>query len=218
MMQRFTSFDFGLTGLAALFHQDWNHIGEVEQVVLTYLSVGEESCADDALKKEAAELERDVSLLISSPLSDYQLRLLWVMATGGNYPFSNGETGRGFLERIHAASRQWQQGYGVVEADAAQGWNSVHVASDVRKAIDGTPLNLPDECRMYFDSDVHVLRNALDNCARSASAELAFRLLLRIHLANFIPVEGVYWATYARIAREFALGEDLLSSLEFLAS
>ncbi|MFD0168190.1 hypothetical protein ACFVJH_29220 [Streptomyces decoyicus] len=215
-MQRFTTFDFGLTGLAALFHQDWIHLGGVEQVVLAYLSVGEEPYADDDQKKEAAELERDAAALTSSPLSDDQVELLWVMATGGNYPFRHSETGRMFLERIRKACRQWVQTYGTIDADANPEWVSAQAASEVREAIDNTPLNLPDECRTYFDSDVQALRDALDRCAHSASADLAFRLLLRIHVANFIPVNGTSWESYTGIARRLSLGEDLLSSVEFL--
>lgn len=33
-MKRSTDFDFGVTGLAGLFHQDWTNFGEVEEVVL----------------------------------------------------------------------------------------------------------------------------------------------------------------------------------------
>ncbi|WP_405410261.1 hypothetical protein [Streptomyces decoyicus] len=217
-MQRFTTFDFGLTGLAALFHQDWIHLGEVEQVVLAYLSVGEEPCADEDQKKEAAELEKDVAALTGSSLSDDQVELLWTMATGGNYPFRHSETGRTFLERIKTACRQWVRTYGTIDADSNPKWISTQAMSEVRRVIGDTPLNLPDECRTYFDSDAQALRNALDGCAHSASADLAFRLLLRIHVANFIPVDETSWGSYAGIARRLSLGEDLLSSVEFLVN
>ncbi|MGG7571747.1 hypothetical protein [Streptomyces sirii] len=141
-----------------------------------------------------------------------------MLATEGNYPFGSDEVGRSFLLRVRAACRQWQQVYGAVDAESSPEWISSRVATEVREAIGATPLNLPEQCREYVDADVSVLREVLDGCAHSASVELAFRLLLRIHLANFIPVESSSWEAYLRIAEELSLGEELLSSLEFLVS
>lgn len=217
-MERFTSFDFGLSGLTALFHQDWIRLGGVEEVVLSHLSVGEACIADEAQQKEAAALERDAAVLARSTLRDSQIELLFSMATAGNYSFQSGETGRALLERIHGACRRWQQEYGGIPAESSPRWFSSDAMAEVCDVIGDTPLHLSDECRRYCGSAVSELRGALDACAQSASAELAFRLLLRIHLANFIPVERSSWARYRIVAAEFSLGEELLSSLDFLVN
>ncbi|MCM2419871.1 hypothetical protein [Streptomyces sp. RKAG293] len=216
-MERFTSFDFGLSGLAGLFHQDWTHLGNVEEVVLSYLSVGEESFADEAQQKESTGLASDVVVLADSILAGGQIEMLFSMASGGNYPFRNGETGRVLLERIQGAFRYWQQMYGGAPVEADPKWSSPGILTEVRSVINHTPLNLPEECRVYFDSDAQKLRDVLDSCARHASPELAFRILLRIHLSNFIPVEQSSWSRYKIIAAELSLGEELVSAVEFLA-
>ncbi|MFD3334601.1 hypothetical protein ACFWV1_18370 [Streptomyces sp. NPDC058700] len=217
-MERFTSFDFGLSALTALFHQDWIHLGGVEEVVLAHLSVGEASIADEAQQKEAAALERDVAVLAGSTLRDGQIEVLFSTATAGNYSFQGGETGRSLLERIHSTCRQWQQEYGAIPAESSPKWSSSDSMAAVRSIIGDTPMCFPDEYLRCCGSPVDELRSALDACAQSASAELAFRLLLRIHLANFIPVAESSWARYRMTAAELSLGEELLSSLDFLVN
>ncbi|MFJ8601563.1 hypothetical protein ACIREM_23190 [Streptomyces shenzhenensis] len=216
-MERFTSSDFGLSGLAALFHEDWIHVGGVEEVVYSYLSVGEAPVADEAQQKEAAALERDVAELAGSSLSDGRIEMLFSMSTSWNYRFQGDETGRILLGRIGRACRRWQAIYGCVPVEADAAWSSQVVVNEVCDVIAKTPLQLPGEFRRYFGSEVSELRDALDDCVRSASADLAFRFLLRIHVANFIPVDHSAWVRYEGIACRLALGEDLLSSLEFLS-
>jgi hypothetical protein len=216
-MERFTSFDFGLTGLAALFHQDWAHLGSVEEVAFAHLSVGQELVASRPLQQEAAALEHDVAVLIDSPLGDSQIELLWTMATGGNYRFNASESGRHFLWRVGAACRQWQQSYGGLPVDVDPLWSTSSVTSRVCDAIAAASFSFPDRGRSEAQqSDVKRLRQSLDSCARSASPELAFRLLLRIYLSNFLPVDRSSWARYQRLAADFSFGEYLLSGLDFL--
>lgn len=215
-MERFSSFDFGLSGLAALFHEDWIHVGAVEDVVHSYLSVGDASVADAAQQKEAAALERDVAELYDSSLSDGRIEMLFSMSTAWNYRFQGDETGRILLDRIIKACRQWKDMYGSAPVETDPAWSSQGVANEVCDIIATTSLQLPGEVRRYAGAEATELRDTLDACARSASADLAFRLLLRIHVANFVPVEHSDWARYEGIASRLALGEELLSSLEFL--
>lgn len=216
-MERFTTFDFGLSGLTALFHEDWIHVGGVEEVVYSYLSVGEAPVADEAQLKAAAALECDVAELDASSLSDGAIEMLFSTSTSWNYRFQGEETGRILLGRIGRACRRWQATYGRVSAEADAGWSSQVVVDVVCDVISKTPLQLPGEFRRYFGSEVSELRDALDACVRSASAGLAFRLLLRIHAANFIPVAHSSWLKYEEIADRLVLGEELMSSLEFLS-
>ena len=204
-MERFTSFDFGLTGLAALFHQDWGHLETPENVVSAYLSPGEGSDVGWALRKQAAALGADVAALLDSSLSDQQIESLWEAATGGNYRFAASESGRGLLRRIGASCDEWQQLHGDAPADADPRWRTSDVVVDVREAVRGASLPSHEEWRQ-----------SLDACARFASADVAFRLLLRICLANFLAVDPMSWARYQELASVFSYGEDLLPHLAFL--
>ncbi|MFE4608472.1 hypothetical protein ACFRK5_08935 [Streptomyces niveus] len=216
-MERFTSFDFGLSGLTALFHEDWIHVGGVEEVVYSYLSVGEASVADEAQLKAAAGLERDVAELTASSLSDGAIEMLFSTSTSWNYRFQGDVTGRVLLGLIDGVCRRWQATYGRVSAEADAAWSSRGVVDVVCDVIAETPLQLSEEFRRYFGSEVSEMRDALEACVRSASADLAFRILLRIHVANFIPVDRSAWVRYLEIADRLELGEDLMSSLEFLS-
>ncbi|MFI6697849.1 hypothetical protein ACIBJC_02535 [Streptomyces sp. NPDC050509] len=215
-MERFTSFDFGLSALTALFHEDWVRLGGVEGVVHSYLSVGEDIAADEAQRKEAAELKRDVTKLADSSLSDRRIETLVSMSTSWNYRFRDEGTGRTFLGRVSRVCQRWQDTYGYVSAEDDQAWFSLDAVNEVRNAIANTPLRIPDELRRYFESNVMEMRDALDVCAQSASPDLAFRILLRTHVSNFIPVSRDSRVEYEKIASRLALGEDLISSLDFL--
>jgi hypothetical protein len=216
-VNRFTSFDFGLTSLAAMFHEDWGHLGGVEQVVLARLSPEDESSASESLRKEAAALRQDVIALIDSALSDSQIEVLWCLATGGNYRFLAQESGREFLSRVSDAVRQWEQVYGSAPADSDPDWYTSVVVDRVFEAIAGASYDFSGGEYCGADrSDDEAVRRALDCCARSASPELAFRLLLRIYLANFLPVDPASWVRYGKLAADFSYGEFLLPSLEFL--
>ncbi|MFB9431232.1 hypothetical protein [Streptoalloteichus tenebrarius] len=167
-------------------------MGGVEEVVHSCLSVGESAVADEAQQRGADALERDVTELAASPLSDRRIEQLFSMAASWNYCFRGDETARAFVERINITCRQWKEIYGRVPAEADAAWASQDVVAE--------------------------LRDMLATCARSASADLACRLLLRIRIANFVPVEFFARVRCERVASRLALGEEPLSSLEFLAS
>ncbi|MFC1431619.1 hypothetical protein ACEZDB_13295 [Streptacidiphilus sp. N1-3] len=217
MPERFSEFDFGVTGLAALFHEDWSHFGAPEDVVAAYLSPGDEPCAGELLRKEAAALESDLTALGDSGLDDRQIRMLWTAATGGNFRFRDTESGRDLLLLLNMGCRGWQQLHGVASVDTNPGWNTESLVHDLGQAVAGAELDLPD----YYpldrqEMDSMELRKCLLICSRTASVELAFRLLLRIQLANFMPIHQKSWAAYQRISRSLSLGEYVLSGLDFL--
>ena len=223
-MARFTDFDFGLTGLAGQFHQDWTYAGSVDDIALLQLTVEEPNAdAEFDAKREAAAIVDDVARLTGSALTDEQIALLWTAATEGNYRFNAGETGRDLLRRIGSTCSQWQRVHGEVKPEYEPGWHSPGATARVREAINGASLSFPEHSRFdwIFGSDdsegiIAALREALDLSARSASPELAFRLLLRVHLGLLLPVDRASWERYQRLADEFSYGEFLRSSLEFL--
>ncbi len=217
-VDRFTSFDFGLSYLTELFHQDWDHVGGVEEVVYSYLSTGEEPVADRSSQKNAAALACDVAALIDSSMEDGEIELLLSASTSWNHRFRGDDAGRVLLRRIDGACRRWRDVYGHVPVDFDPEWSSRVVVDEVCNVIRGTPLRLPGQVRRYFDSDVSKVRDVLDACAKSASADLAFRLLLKMHVANSVPVDGSAWIKYEEVASLLDFGEELMSSVEYLVS
>ncbi|MCY0926355.1 hypothetical protein OTB20_09080 [Streptomyces sp. H27-H1] len=190
---RFTEFDFGLTRLAGAFHQDWRHSGEPEDVVLETVHS----------RETVAALERDVSLMIGSVLSDGQIKLLWTAATGGDYRFGPSESGRDLLRRFLQVSHDRQRTHGSVPPETDQEWDAPLLRDRVLRAVEAAPFSVE-------------LREVLAVCVRTLSAELAFRLLLRLHLAAFARIAPAAWVEYQKLGGAFALGEFAIGDLEFL--
>ncbi|MFJ6722262.1 MULTISPECIES: hypothetical protein [unclassified Streptomyces] len=191
--ERFTDFDFGLTVLAGGFHQDWCYTGAPEDVALESIGSGE----------GAAALERDVSVLIGSELGDGQIERLWEAATDENYVFGPGETGRGLLRRFLAVGRDWQRAHGSARPAGDPAWEDPELRDRVLRAVAAAPLGVE-------------LREVLTVCARTLSAELAFRLLLRLYVAGMVSVTPVDWHEYQQISTAFMLGEHVIEMIEFL--
>ncbi|MFD9355976.1 hypothetical protein [Streptomyces sp. NPDC060031] len=191
--ERFTDFDFGLTRLAGAFHQDWGHAGEVEDVALGCVGSSE----------GAAALEHDASLLMGSALSDGQIELLWEAATSENYRFGPSESGRDLLGRFQAVGRDGQRTHGSARPETDPLWEVPQLRDRVLRAVGAAPL--PVE-----------LREVLAVCARTVSAELAFRLLLRLHVAGSAPVAPAAWTEYQEINAAFTLGEYVIETVEYL--
>ncbi|CAM5679023.1 hypothetical protein SAVIM338S_07271 [Streptomyces avidinii] len=192
--ERFTPFGFGLPRLAGAFHQDWGYVGEPEDVA-------RENFGDSA---GAAALEYDVSLLMVSALSDSQIELLWYAATEENYRFEPKESGRDLLRRFQIVARDWQRAHGSTRPEAADPeWGSPELRERVLRAVGAARLSVE-------------LREVLDVCARTVSAELAFRLLLRLYSAGSHPVAPAVWTEYQEINTAFGLGEYVVGAIEYL--
>ncbi|MFJ6797777.1 hypothetical protein [Streptomyces sp. NPDC091268] len=191
--ERFTDFDFGLTRLASAFHQDWGYAGEAEDVALEGIGSSE----------GAAALEHDASLLIGSALSDGQIELLWEAVTSENYLFGADESGRDLLRRFQAVGRDWQRTHGSARPETDPQWEDPQLRDRVLRAVEAAPLAAE-------------LREVLAVCARTLSAELAFRLLLRLHVAGSVPVAAAAWAEYQEVNAAFALGEYVIETVEYL--
>ncbi|MCX5301640.1 hypothetical protein OG898_35115 [Streptomyces sp. NBC_00193] len=192
--ERFTPFDFGLSWLAGFFHQDWTHAGSVEDVFLEAVGTG----------RTAATVEHDADLLIGSTLSNEQIELLWLAMTERHcYWFTPPETGRDLLHRFRTVSRDWQQQHGTSCLESDPEWETPELRGRVLRAIKTAPLPAK-------------LQEVLAVCAGTVSAELAFRLLLRVYLTGSIPVAPAIWTEYQEINTAFALGEYVIEAIEFL--
>lgn len=215
-MERFTRFDFGLTALAGAFHQDWGYVGTAGGVVRSHLSIGDEPSAPQDVRQAAAALAQDVSVLLRSPLDDGAIELMWSAATDGNYRFAAGETGRTLLRSLGTACQQWQREHGSAPVDACARWAAPDLAARVAEAAE--EMSFPADHRSVGvrTSETPALRGALAACARSVSADLALRLVLRITAAALLPVNRRSWARYEQLAADLSYGEELLSEVEFL--
>lgn len=192
--ERLTPFDFGLSWLAGFFHQDWRHAGSVEGVFLQ--AVGS--------SRTAATVEHDADLLIGSTLSNEQIEQLWLAMTPPLcYRFTPSESGRDLLHRFRAVSRDWQRQHGSSCPESDPEWETPELRDRVLRAVRSAPLSAE-------------LQEVLAVCAGTVSAELAFRLLLRVYLTGVIPVVPAIWTEYQEINTAFALGEYVIEALEFL--
>ncbi|MEV6686749.1 hypothetical protein AB0N28_15615 [Streptomyces sp. NPDC051130] len=192
--ERYTVFDFGLTRLAGGFHQDWGYVGEPEDVAREQL--GESA--------DAAALEHDVSLLVVSALSDAQIERFWGAATGENYRFEPPESGRDLLRRLWGVAREWQRTHGNARPETDPAWEAAELRERVLRAVRDAPS---------FSAE---LREVLAVCARSVSVALAFRMLLRLHVACLVALPPALWAEYREIGAALALGEHAIDTVAFL--
>ncbi len=82
-----TDFDFGITRIASVFHQDWVRASaDAGSVVAEHLSAQHGAPL-------ISVLERDASSLACSIMSDSQLSDLWNASTDGYHPLPPGPSG-----------------------------------------------------------------------------------------------------------------------------
>lgn len=214
-VEKFTESDFGLTELSGTFlNEDWGYGGVKEQVVLHFLTPGQGFQIGLRRRQAAEALRLDVAAMLASPLEDRQIELLWTLATDGCYGFRSDESGRDFLNAVHAVCVQWQELHGAVSLNSEANLTSPEVLECVLSLIAGTPLIFPAGFRAERQPAVGESRIALDECARSISAEFAFRFLLRIHMGSGIPVDRSWWGRYQEAARMLSLGEFVIEPVE----
>ncbi|MGX4691889.1 hypothetical protein [Streptomyces sp. JNUCC 63] len=184
MVQRFTEFDFGLSWVMGFFHQDWMYDGPT---------------AADAVKKHFAEevdqevlaVRRDAQALVDG-LPSESIEVLWT--AGAQYlPGFESTTGSEWTRTVIA----------LCDARLA-------TTADVRPLTgadleDGTAQEeaiVAEIGRLDFlDADV---KEALAECARRCSPDLAFRVLLRV----LVNASGA-WLSTDQYARMEAIGSAL---------
>ncbi|QIY96245.1 hypothetical protein HEP87_22265 [Streptomyces sp. S1D4-11] len=165
-MQRIDEFDFGVTWLMSMFHQDWSHHGPTAAEAVQY------HLWEGLDQESVLALRRDARLLQS--VHSETVEALWQAgtATGPDF-FSGGRTGvtsgAQWVEQLIALCDAWlsakQQARPLTGSIDAQ--DGADVAEAVLDEI-GRARFVPDDIRL-----------ALAECARRCTPDLAFRLLLR---------------------------------------
>ncbi|MEU2880537.1 hypothetical protein [Streptomyces sp. NPDC007070] len=184
-MPRFTPFDFGVTTVMSLFHQDWIHDGETAaDVVAEYLAQSQD--------EQALAVRRDARLLDALPSST--LEVLW-------------EAGSQYMPAFHlvGGGAEWTR----TVADLCDARLSAH--TEVH-ALTGADAEEGAACLDAVVAEIEAVRllpaevrSALTECARRCSPDLAFRVLLKA--ISYAPAEITLSA--ARYARMEAIGSAL---------
>ncbi|MDF9816426.1 hypothetical protein [Streptomyces sp. SPB162] len=212
-----TEFDFGITGIASDFHQDWAlGFADAGSLVAEYLA------AEHGAPLVCA-LELDASSLARSTLPDSWLSDLWNASTDGYHSLSPGSSGgRAWMAEVaDLAQQRLRQLHGPGEAE---GHRTVQTAdrrnlADVTRLIESLAPHLETSVGRYW-RHIAVPRNlhtTLVECADVVSPELAFRFLHRILVAGSGGVDSEALATMRRLGRCFDYGEFMLSDIESMA-
>ncbi|MFD8494919.1 hypothetical protein [Amycolatopsis sp. NPDC059657] len=193
----FTDFDFGITGLASQFHQDWSHVGGPMDVVEVGMHPGGDRSGVVALRNDV--------ILLRDGLSSAEIENLW---NASCYGFKLGDpaigvpTGTRWMELI--AERCGRR---LVEHDALE----------VEVPGPGHQLASAVEAEVIEVLPADDVRAALIRCVRQCSPDLAFRLLLRIINQRGCVLSTAQYERYIRLGEEFGYGEFVVSDIEYLA-
>ncbi|BAC72820.1 hypothetical protein AQJ43_24995 [Streptomyces avermitilis] len=196
-MERFTAFDFGASWVMSFFHQDWTYDGPTAaDVVAKHLS----ESADEL----ALAVRRDARTLLDN-LPSETLEVLW--NAGAQYMASfEGTSGSewtrtviGLCDARLAAKADVRP---LTGADTEDGWACQDaVIAEVERAE-------------FLDTEV---REALVDCARRCTPDLAFRVLLStIVNASDRSLSPHQYTRMQAIGSALHYGEFLVDSVEFL--
>ncbi|MER5478863.1 hypothetical protein ABT026_18125 [Streptomyces sp. NPDC002734] len=194
---RYTPFDFGVSTVMGLFHQDWTHDGDTApDVVARYLDINPEHRLALAVRRDARILRR-----LPSPT----LEVLWEAAAERLPP----------IDRLGGGS-EWTRT--VVDlCDARLAKATVRElrgadAEDGSACLDAVVTEI--EQITFLTTEV---RSALTDCARHCTPDLALRILLRA-MTN-VPQASLPAAQYTRleaIGSAMRYGEYVVDNISFL--
>ncbi|MEV6172882.1 hypothetical protein AB0L99_32310 [Streptomyces sp. NPDC051954] len=210
-VQRPDEFDFGVTWLMSMFHEDWTHHGPEAATAVRYHFW-------EGLDQESVlAVRRDARLLLRG-LPSATIEALWQAgtATGPEF-FSGGRTGvtsgARWMETLIGLCDAWlaaHQHDAAPSTDAIGAGDGVELADEVLAEI-GRAGILPD-----------TIRRDLAECAHRCTPDLAFRLLLRaMHRAGTESRAQLSPEEYTRLeALGTALdyGEFVVSEVKYLVA
>ncbi|MCX4971338.1 hypothetical protein OG266_13490 [Streptomyces sp. NBC_00554] len=195
-MPRFTPFDFGVTRVMSLFHQDWKHEGDTPA----------DAVANDLARSEdehVLAVRRDARALDS--LSSPALEVLW--EAGCQYMPAFEDLGGGTTWTRTVAGL----------CDARLSANATgHVltgadAEDGTACLDAVVAEI-GEAR-FLTAEV---RSALTDCARHCTPDLAFRILLRaMRCAPEVSLSAAQYTRLEAIGAAMRYGEFLVDSVRY---
>ncbi|MCH0567625.1 hypothetical protein [Streptomyces sp. MUM 2J] len=158
-MPRFTEFDFGVSRVMGLFHQDWIHDGDTAaEVVANHLS--------GSVPEEALAVRRDAWVLAALPAES--LEVLWY--AGAEYLPD--------FDRLGGGTRWTRTVVELCDARlSAEPDVSALTGADTEDGTDCLDAVVAEiEATRFLPAEV---RAALVVCARRCTPDLAFRILLR---------------------------------------
>ncbi|MFD0782968.1 hypothetical protein ACFQZ8_03360 [Micromonospora azadirachtae] len=201
-MRPASSFDFGLTGFAERFHQDWRHDGSAVDVLAALLGPDTDPREVEALRSDA--------LLMRRGLTGEEIETLWGAGTGGTFWFGPDgvwPSGPSWLEVIAERCDQWLRTYGEPEPEPEPGRELADtVAAEIRTMTAAVPERLDPG---------HAVADALLRCVQ-VSPDLAFRWCLRIARLRGWPLQRSQYERLVALGEQFEYGEFIVSDAEYL--
>lgn len=201
-MRDVSSFDFGLTGFAERFHQDWRHDGSAEDLLATLLGPETDPRVVWALRCDAMSMR--------SGLTGEEIETLWVAGTGGTFWFGPDgvwQSGPGWLDTIVDRCDRWLRIHGAPEPEPEAG---PQLADRVAAEITSMTASVPERL-----DPGHVVADALLRCVR-VSPDLAFRWSLRIARERGWPLERSQYERLVALGEQFQYGEFIVSDAKHL--
>lgn len=206
MSERYTEFDFGLTGLAKLFHEDWGRDRAALEVVGDYARSYEGAAARAIL--------RDARRLLDSDLPTWVVGALWEAATGRNHDLAHyGADGREWLRRVVDVCRACTSQDDPVGESGIEGGE---LRALVLEEIDAVAPALVAVTEHGDGDEVPGAVTALRMCVAQTDADLGFRLFLRVLFRYPIPIGEERYARYADLGQRFGYGEFHVDDVRFL--
>ncbi|MFF7449275.1 MULTISPECIES: hypothetical protein [unclassified Streptomyces] len=212
--RRDSAWDFGLSALTARFAGEW-YEATAEEVVRVV------AAGDGALQapgSAAAELLEDVVRLLDSPLPDETLGRVWLAAADGGLGVGPDGAGvRPWLEEVAGICRDRLR---VTAPGHHPG--AAPARSDLRNAVLSELRDLAPEFasrtvqphgRALSGADA---LGALERVVAEVDPDLGFRLLLRVLIVLWVPLDPRRHARYQALGDRFGYGEFHVSDIEGL--
>lgn len=199
--------DFGVTWLMSMFHEDWSHHGPTAADAVGY------HLWDELDPESVLAVRRDARLLLRLPSET--IEALWLAGTAvGPSFFSGGRTG------VTSGTRWMETLTGLCDA-----WLTRHAQAAVPTAVpaewDGAEL--ADVVLTEINEDRVVperVGQALAECVRHCTPDLAFRLLLRamaqIGTGPGATLSPEHYARLAALGSALHYGEFVVSEVQHL--
>jgi hypothetical protein len=210
-MERSTEFMFGIPWIMSFFHQDWT----------LDASTAAEAVADqfvEELEPEAVLLvRRDAELLLDKLPSD-RITVLWQQGV---------ETGEHFFRRARAMDgAEWmRQVLGLCDAWLSRRSDASALSGADRyegKELAGQVLSVVEDFRDSIGGEV---ADALAECVRHSTPDLAFRLLLQILPTRsallspeYLYLSAEQYAGLEALGKAFHYGQYVVSDIEYLVT
>ncbi|MGK5739308.1 hypothetical protein [Micromonospora sp. URMC 103] len=198
-----SSFDFGLTGFAGRFHQDWRYEGTAAEMLAHLLGPQTDPREVEALRSDAASMR--------SGLTADGIETLWVAGTGDTFGFGPDgawPSGPEWLDFIVDACERWLRVHGAPQPQPEPGGDS---ADTVAAEIAATTAALPER-----RDPGRAVTAALSRCVRACSPDLALRWTLRIARERSWPLDRSQYERLVRLGERFEYGEFVVADLEYL--